>query len=77
MLGPLAGQGYYPPWVNVLSEKAMGRTVAQLNIEHFKKLLAKTNDEAEREKLLRLIAEEEAKLKAAEGRPQKRRANER
>jgi hypothetical protein len=41
----------------------MDRTVANLNIEHFKKLLAKTSDEAERAKLLSLIAEQEAKIK--------------
>ena len=55
----------------------MDRTVAQLNIAHFKKLLAKTNDEAERAKLLRLIAEQEAKLKAAEPESKRTRAGDR
>jgi hypothetical protein len=46
----------------------MDRFIALRNIEHFRELLAKEIDEAKREQLLRLIAEEEVKLKAAEGR---------
>lgn len=36
--------------------------VARLNIEHFKKKLAAETDESERKHLLRLLADEEAKL---------------
>jgi hypothetical protein len=38
------------------------RTVARLNIEHFRRLLARETDEARRQILLRLLAEEEAKI---------------
>ncbi|MEJ2623813.1 MAG: hypothetical protein P8Z80_04505 [Pseudolabrys sp.] len=40
----------------------MQRTVAQLNVEHFRRLLAKETDETRRATLQRLLAEEEAKL---------------
>jgi hypothetical protein len=40
----------------------MDRTVAHLNIEHFRKLLAAEMDETKRQTILRLLAEEEAKL---------------
>ena len=40
----------------------MDRSVAQLNIEHYKRLLARETDEARRQLLLRLLAEEEAKI---------------
>ena len=43
----------------------MDKLVAQLNIEHFRKLLANVTDASRRETLLRLLAEEEAKLAAA------------
>ena len=42
----------------------MDRTVARLNIEHFRQLLARETDETKRQMILRLLAEEEAKLKA-------------
>jgi hypothetical protein len=42
----------------------MDRTVAQLNIEHYRKRLATEMDEATRVTILRLLAEEEAKLAA-------------
>ena len=42
---------------------AMDRSVARLNIEHFRKLLATETDEKKRQLLARLLAEEEAKLK--------------
>jgi hypothetical protein len=42
----------------------MDRTVARLNVEHFRKLLAEDIDETKRQSLLRLLAEEEAKLAA-------------
>ena len=40
----------------------MDRTVARLNIEHYRRLLAVETDEARRRVLVRLLAEEEAKL---------------
>jgi hypothetical protein len=42
----------------------MDRMVARLNIEHFRKQLVTEADEAKRQTLLRLLAEEEAKLAA-------------
>jgi hypothetical protein len=38
--------------------------VARLNIEHYRKLLATEQDKTRRRDLLRLLAEEEAKLAA-------------
>jgi hypothetical protein len=46
----------------------MDRTVARLNIEHFRRLLAEETDETRRRVLRRLLAEEEAKL-ANSGKP--------
>jgi len=40
----------------------MDKTVARLNIEHFRKRLAAETDDTKRQTLLRLLAEEEAKL---------------
>ncbi len=40
----------------------MDRSVARLNIEHYKRLLARETDEQRRQVLLRLLAEEEAKI---------------
>jgi hypothetical protein len=40
----------------------MDRSIARLNIEHFRRLLATETDEARRKILQRLLAEEEAKL---------------
>ncbi len=40
----------------------MDRAVARLNIEHYRRLLANETDEARRQTVLRLLAEEEAKL---------------
>lgn len=40
----------------------MDKTVAHLNIEHYRRLLEKETDEHRRQTLLRLLAEEEAKL---------------
>ena len=48
----------------------MHRTVARLNIEHYRRLLARETDEARRQVLLRLLAEEAAKL--ADSKPQER-----
>ncbi|HET7383787.1 MAG TPA: hypothetical protein VFJ59_14520 [Pseudolabrys sp.] len=47
----------------------MDKTVARLNIEHYRRLLVKETDEPRRQMLLRLLAEEEAKI--ADPRPQK------
>jgi hypothetical protein len=43
----------------------MDKTVADLNIEHFKKLLAAETDPVKRQTIERLLAEEEAKLALA------------
>jgi hypothetical protein len=43
----------------------MDKTVADLNIEHFKKLLAAETDPVKRRTIERLLAEEEAKLALA------------
>ncbi|MEJ2377890.1 MAG: hypothetical protein P8Y71_21695 [Pseudolabrys sp.] len=40
----------------------MDRTVARLNIEHYRRLLANETDEQRRQTIQRLLAEEEAKL---------------
>jgi hypothetical protein len=45
--------------------RAMDKTVADLNIEHFRKLLAVETDPAKRQTIERLLAEEEAKLARA------------
>ena len=47
-------------------EATVDRTVADLNIAHFKKLLSTEVDPAKRQTLERLLAEEEAKLAHAE-----------
>ena len=44
----------------------MDKTVADLNIAHFKKLLAVETDPAKRLTIERLLAEEEAKLARAQ-----------
>jgi hypothetical protein len=41
------------------------RTIARLNIEHYRRLLAKETDETKRKTIMRLLAEEEAKLNAS------------
>jgi hypothetical protein len=47
----------------------MDRTIARLNIEHYRKLLSVETDEVRRATLLRLLAEEEAKLASLQGPP--------
>ena len=47
-------------------ELAMDKTVARLNIEHYRKLLANEIDETRRQMIARLLAEEEAKLAGLE-----------
>ncbi len=44
----------------------MDRMVARLNIQHYEHLLEKETNEAEREKLRRLLSEEREKLRKAE-----------
>ena len=51
----------------------MDRTVAHLNIEHYRRLLEKETDEARRQMLMRLLAEEEAKIADNAPRERKRR----
>jgi hypothetical protein len=50
----------------------MDRDIARLNIEHFRKLLEREVDEERRAMLLRLLAEEEAKLSAFDRIPRER-----
>ena len=47
----------------------MERTIARLNIEHYRKLLTQEMDEAKRQTILRLLAEERAKLASPEANP--------
>jgi hypothetical protein len=49
----------------------MDKAVARLNIEHFQKKLASETDETRRRQILRLLAEEEAKLTALEARKER------
>jgi hypothetical protein len=51
----------------------MDRSVARLNIEHYKRLLAKEPDEQRRLVLERLLAEEQAKLDGSKPPERKRR----
>jgi hypothetical protein len=44
----------------------LDRTIARLNIEHYRKKLAEETDPDRRATLLRLVTEEEVKLIAAE-----------
>ena len=54
----------------------MNKTIARLNIEHFRKRLAMETDETTRQTLLRLLAEEEAKLAGGtEGGPGERKTH--
>jgi hypothetical protein len=48
----------------------MDRTVAHLNIEHYRRLLAQEMDETKRQTILRLLVEEEAKLASLKNSPQ-------
>ncbi len=50
----------------------MDKTVARLNIEHYRRLLAGSLDETQRHTILRLLAEEEAKLAALLNSPRKK-----
>ena len=48
---------------------AMDGCIARLNIEHYREKLAEEGEETKRKTLLRLLAEEEAKLAALDGPP--------
>jgi hypothetical protein len=50
----------------------MDKAVARYNIEHYRKLLANETDEARRQAIARLLAEEEGKLAALENQTKKR-----
>jgi len=50
----------------------MDKTVADLNIKHFKKLLASETDPVKRQTIERLLAEEEAKLATLGNDPSKK-----
>lgn len=52
----------------------MDRSVARLNIEHYRRLLEKETDQSRRQTLLRLLAEEEAKLAESAPKGPKRKA---
>jgi len=52
----------------------MDRSVARLNIEHYRRLLATETDESRRKTIVRLLAEEEAKLSDPKPYEKKRRA---
>ena len=52
----------------------MDRTVAHLNIEHYRRLLEKETDKVRRQTLMRLLAEEEAKIADNAPRERKRRS---
>ena len=47
----------------------MVKSIVRLNIDHYRKLLANELNETRRRELLRLLAEEEAKLAALENLP--------
>lgn len=51
----------------------MDRSVARLDVEHFRQLLASETDEARRKVLLQLLAEEEAKVAEPGPKERKRR----
>jgi hypothetical protein len=51
----------------------MDRTVARLNIEHCRRLLAKETDQSSRQILERLLAEEKSKLDGSKPPQRKRR----
>jgi hypothetical protein len=50
-------------------EGGMEETIARLNIEHYRQLLAAEIDDTKRQTLMRLLAEEEAKLRALAEKP--------
>jgi hypothetical protein len=53
-------------------QDAMDKAIAQLNIAHFREKLETETDETKRQTLLRLLAEEEAKLAALNAAPEQK-----
>ena len=53
---------YYKSLSVFMRERGMDRTVARLNIEHYRRLLARETDETRRQTIVRLLTEEESKL---------------
>jgi hypothetical protein len=53
-------------------EGCVEKTIARLNIEHYRKQLAEPIDDTKRQMLLRLLAEEEKKLADLERPPKER-----
>lgn len=51
----------------------MDKSVARLNIEHFRRLLEKETDEKRRQLLMRLLAEEEAKISGGDASTERKR----
>lgn len=51
----------------------MDKFITRLNIEHYRKKLAAEQDEPKRQALLRLLADEEAKLASLEDTPKSKR----
>ena len=45
----------------------LNRLIARENVKHYRQLLAKITDEAERQRILKLLADEEKKQREAEG----------
>jgi hypothetical protein len=76
-----AAANFQPPPIGIylglgiVRELAMDKTVARLNIEHYRKLLAIEVDETRRQMLARLLAEEEAKLAGLENPTRKRKTD--
>ncbi len=56
----------------VATKSRLDTTAAHLNIEHYRKLLANETDETRRQMIVRLLAEEEAKLGGLENPTKKR-----
>jgi hypothetical protein len=55
-------------------ESVMDRMIARLNISYYREKLATETDETKRQMLLRLLAEEEAKLATLDDPPKKKKA---
>jgi hypothetical protein len=51
----------------------MPKSIAQLNIEHYRQLLATALDETKRQTIQKLLAEEEAKLAQIDQPPERKR----
>ena len=59
-----------PPTPDCAGSGGIDRTVASLNIEHYRRLLSEEQDEAKRRVIHRLLAEEEARLAALDKPPE-------